>query len=57
MPTLLLTGFEPFHTHPDNPSARAATALDGLDVGGMHIVSALLPVEPHSAGEALLITA
>jgi pyroglutamyl-peptidase len=53
MPKLLLTGFEPFHTHPDNPSARAAATLDGLEVGNMHVVSALLPVEPHSAGEAL----
>ncbi len=52
MPKLLQTGCEPFHTHPDNPSARAA-ALDGLDVGNMHVASALLPVEPHSAGGAL----
>ena len=53
MPTLLQTGFEPFHTHPDNPSARAAQALEGVEMGGMQVVSALLPVDPHSAGEAL----
>ncbi|MPY66797.1 pyroglutamyl-peptidase I [Deinococcus sp. SDU3-2] len=53
MPTLLLTGFEPFHTHPVNPSAEAAGALDGLEVGGVRVQSALLPVEPHAAAEAL----
>jgi pyroglutamyl-peptidase len=53
MPTLLLTGFEPFHTHPDNPSAHAARALDGLVIGDVRVTSALLPVEPHAAGRAL----
>ncbi|WP_102125507.1 pyroglutamyl-peptidase I [Deinococcus planocerae] len=53
MPALLLTGFEPFHTHPTNPSAQAAEALDGLTVGGARVVSALLPVEPHAAASAL----
>lgn len=53
MPTLLLTGFEPFHTHPDNPSARSAGALDGVEVAGMRVRSALLPVEPQAAGRAL----
>lgn len=54
MPPLLLTGFEPFHTHPDNPSANAARELDGLTLpGDWHIRSALLPVEPHAAGAAL----
>lgn len=53
MPTLLLTGFEPFHTHPTNPSAQAAGALDGLEVGGLRVRSALLPVEPHAAADTL----
>lgn len=53
MPTLLLTGFEPFHTHPDNPSALAAAALDGVEFGTVRVTSALLPVEPHAAGRAL----
>ncbi|WP_027459437.1 pyroglutamyl-peptidase I [Deinococcus murrayi] len=53
MPTLLLTGFEPFHTHPVNPSAEAADALDGLELGGVRVRSALLPVEPHAAAQAL----
>ncbi|KQQ99400.1 pyroglutamyl-peptidase I [Deinococcus sp. Leaf326] len=55
MPTLLLTGFEPFHTHPDNPSARAAQALDGLELpGDWRVHAALLPVEPHAAAGLLL---
>ncbi|WP_216321574.1 pyroglutamyl-peptidase I [Deinococcus aestuarii] len=53
MPTLLLTGFEPFHTHPTNPSAQAAGALNGQTVGGARVVSALLPVEPHAAADTL----
>ncbi|WP_221088404.1 pyroglutamyl-peptidase I [Deinococcus aquaedulcis] len=53
MPTALLTGFEPFHTHPDNPSANAARALHGLQVGDWQIESALLPVEPHAAAQQL----
>lgn len=58
MPTLLLTGFEPFHTHPVNPSAEAAQSLNGLALGGLEagdvrVQSALLPVEPHAAGDAL----
>lgn len=53
MPTLLLTGFEPFHTHPSNPSAQAAEALDGREVGGLRVQSALLPVEPHAAASTL----
>ena len=54
MPTLLLTGFEPFHTHPDNPSAHAAQALHGAELpGGWRVHSALLPVEPQAAGAAL----
>ncbi len=59
MPTLLLTGFEPFHTHPDNPSAHAATALDGAVLGSdgqWQVNSVLLPVEPHAAGQSLLHT-
>ena len=53
MRTLLLTGFEPFHTHPDNPSARAAQALGGLEIGEVRVISALLPVEPDAAGRSL----
>ncbi|RJF73607.1 pyroglutamyl-peptidase I [Deinococcus cavernae] len=54
MPTLLLTGFEPFHTHPDNPSANAASELDGANLGHVQVVSALLPVEPRTAAQKLL---
>ena len=54
MTKLLLTGFEPFHTHPDNPSARAAEALSGQQVGDLDVVAVLLPVEPQAAAQALL---
>lgn len=53
MPTLLLTGFEPFATHPVNPSALAAEALDGLEFSRVHVQSALLPVEPLAAAARL----
>lgn len=53
MPTLLLTGFEPFHTHPVNPSAQAAEALHGLTVGDWQVHAALLPVDPGGAAAAL----
>ncbi|AWT35333.1 pyrrolidone-carboxylate peptidase [Deinococcus arenae] len=53
MPTLLLTGFEPFHTHPVNPSSVAAQALHGRTLGGHVIEGALLPVEPGAACERL----
>lgn len=54
MPTLLLTGFEPFHTHPENPSAHAAQALAGEALGGgWRVQSELLPVVPHEAGARL----
>lgn len=41
---ILLTGFEPFGTYKDNPSAEVATALDGRTVGGLTVRSAILPV-------------
>ncbi|UBV43521.1 pyroglutamyl-peptidase I [Deinococcus taeanensis] len=49
MPTLLLTGFEPFHTHPVNPSALSTEALHGQQVGSLTVEGTLLPVEPHAA--------
>lgn len=53
MPLLLLTGFEAFHTHPDNPSANAALALGGSTLGPWEVHSALLPVVPQGAGQNL----
>ena len=46
MPVALVTGFEPFGIHEENPSRLIARALDGHTVGdGVQIVSAELPVE------------
>jgi pyroglutamyl-peptidase len=42
---ILLTGFEPFGTYAENPSADVAKALDGRAVGAGLIRSAVLPVD------------
>jgi pyroglutamyl-peptidase len=41
---ILLTGFEPFGTYKDNPSAEVAEALHGRVIDGATIRSAILPV-------------
>ena len=41
---ILLTGFEPFGTYKDNPSAEVAEALHGRAVGDEIVHSAVLPV-------------
>jgi pyroglutamyl-peptidase len=43
-PVVLVTGFEPFGTHPVNPSGDLAKAVDGRRAGGLTVVSAVLPV-------------
>ncbi|SPR96013.1 pyroglutamyl-peptidase I [Cupriavidus taiwanensis] len=43
MPTVLLTGFEPFEDEPVNPSWEAVRALDGERVGDAVIVARQLP--------------
>lgn len=43
--TLLVTGYEPFGDHTDNPSKRVAEALDSETVAGHDVVGAVLPVE------------
>ncbi|HEY7521930.1 MAG TPA: pyroglutamyl-peptidase I [Methylomirabilota bacterium] len=50
---ILLTGFEPFGTYKDNPSAEVAEALHGRVVGGVTIRSAVLPV--HHARAAVAV--
>ncbi len=45
MPTILLTGFEPFGGFPSNPSQQIAERLDGETVGGARVVGLTLPVE------------
>jgi pyroglutamyl-peptidase len=41
---ILLTGFEPFGTYKDNPSAAVVEALDGRRVDGVPVRGAVLPV-------------
>lgn len=50
---ILLTGFEPFGTYKDNPSAEVAEALDGRRVGDDTVRSAVLPV--HHARAAAVV--
>ena len=48
---LLLTGFGPFPGVADNPTAAMARALDGLQLPGMQLVSAVLPVAHPASGQ------
>jgi len=41
---ILLTGFEPFGTYKENPSAAVVEALDGRAIGGISVRGAILPV-------------
>jgi pyroglutamyl-peptidase len=50
---ILLTGFEPFGTYKDNPSAEVAEALNGRTVGDDTVRSAVLPV--HHARAAAVV--
>lgn len=43
--TVLLTGYEPFGEHEENPTEALAARLDGRTVGGDAVVGAVLPVE------------
>ncbi|TWO73443.1 pyroglutamyl-peptidase I [Caenimonas sedimenti] len=43
MPTVLVTGFDPFGGSPTNPSWHAVRALDNTVVGGHRIVGAEIP--------------
>ena len=45
MPSILITGFEPFAGLSYNPSAEIAMELDGKEIGGRAIVGRLLPVD------------
>lgn len=53
MPTLLVTGFEPFHIHKHNPSALAAESVAGQR-DHWTIKHLILPVVPRDAGEQLV---
>lgn len=52
MDRILITGFEPFLSHPVNPSALLVEALDGTVVGGARVTGVQLPVTYAGAGEA-----
>src|SRR5262247_4102602 len=51
---ILVTGFEPFGTHTENPTEGLAKAVDGRRVGDIDIVGEVLPV--HHADAARRIT-
>ncbi|SPA28150.1 pyroglutamyl-peptidase I [Cupriavidus taiwanensis] len=53
MPTVLLTGFEPFEDEPINPSWEAVRALDGERVGDAVIVARQLPCVFGAALDAI----
>jgi len=53
MPSLLLTGFEPFGDCETNPSWTVAERLHGLAVGNLVVVSRRLPVDGTRAPAAL----
>jgi pyroglutamyl-peptidase len=50
---ILLTGFEPFGTYKENPSAAVVEALDGRRVGGLGIRGAVLPVHHTETAAAV----
>jgi pyroglutamyl-peptidase len=49
-PVILVTGFEPFGSHPVNPSADLAKAVDGRQIGSCVARGAVLPVHHAEAG-------
>lgn len=53
MPTVLLTGFEPFEDEPINPSWEAVRALDGERIGDAVIVARQLPCVFGAAIDAI----
>ncbi len=53
MPTVLLTGFEPFENEPLNPSWEAVRRLEGEVIAGHTVVSARLPVVFGAALESI----
>lgn len=53
VPTILLTGFEPFDGQSTNPSWDAAIALHGKRIAGHRVVARLLPVAFGASLKAL----
>jgi pyroglutamyl-peptidase len=50
---ILVTGFEPFATHTVNPTEGLAKAVDGRQIGGYVVRSAVLPVHHADAAARL----
>jgi pyroglutamyl-peptidase len=53
MRSVLVTGFETFGGHDENPSALVATALDGREIGGARVTGRILPVDLGGLDAAL----
>lgn len=53
MTTILVTGFEPFGGHADNPSWEAASAVHGETIGPARLVARRLPCVIADVGAAL----
>ena len=51
---VLLTGFEPFDNSPINPSEQVVRALVGETIPGVHLETAVLPVDVQAGPAALL---
>ncbi|WP_224333844.1 peptidase [Haloprofundus halobius] len=51
--TLLLTGYEPFGDHDENPTQTLVEKLDGATVSGEEIVGRVLPVEYAVAADEM----
>lgn len=50
---VLLTGFEPFGTHPVNPSELLVRSLEGRVIGGRAVAVRILPVETRTLRDNL----
>ena len=50
---ILVTGFEPFGSHADNPSREIAKAVDGRRVGGQDVLGCVLSVHHAEAAAAM----
>ncbi len=54
MPTVLLTGFEPFGGEERNPSAEIVARLAGTRIAGVDIVGVVIPTVYGASADALL---
>ena len=52
---VLLTGFEPFGGASFNPSSAVVSEIGKLQIAGIEVVTAILPVEFKRSAQILLI--